>query len=86
MHITASVEIFTRGKFSLISPPALIGEISSHYFFLSCIRDCIEDMVTFTALAKLHSWPLNFLEYKGIAGFGEFILSVTVLQSKRANF
>ena len=45
MHVY--VDIFARRKFSPISPPSLIGEN-----FLSCIKDHIEDIVTFTALAK----------------------------------
>ena len=45
MHVY--VDIFARRKFSPISPPSLIGEN-----FLSCIKDHIEDIVTFTTLAK----------------------------------
>ena len=39
-------------KFSQISPPALIGKNFIHGF-LSCVIDYIEDMATFTALAKI---------------------------------
>ena len=47
------VGIFARRKISPILPPNLIGEnIINYANFLSHIKDCIEDMATFTALAK----------------------------------
>ena len=51
---TCIARIFTRRKFSPISPPALIGEIIICEFF-SCVKDYIADMATFTALVKILS-------------------------------
>ena len=48
MHISY-IEIFARRKFLPILPPAIIGE---KFIFLSYVKDCLEDMATFTALAK----------------------------------
>ena len=48
------LEVFTRRKFLPISPPALVGENFIHKFF-SYINHCIEDMATFTVLAKILS-------------------------------
>ena len=52
------MEIFARRKFSPILPPALAGENLYLQNFLPCINDYIEDMATFTALAKIY-----FTEY-----------------------
>ena len=41
-------------KFLPILPPALTGEKLIMLIFV-CIKDCIETMVTFTALAKIYS-------------------------------
>ena len=49
---TVYVEIFTRRKFSPISPSALIGEIFYRTNFLSCVNDYIEDMATFYCIGK----------------------------------
>ena len=49
-----TIYVLPGEKFHQFSPPALIGEI-----FLFFIQDRIEDMATFTALAKI------FLQYKG---------------------
>ena len=56
--------IFTKRKFSPISPSALIDEIFIMNF-LSRVNDYIEDMATFTALAKIYSTKINILQYKG---------------------
>ena len=69
---TVYVEIFARRKFSPISPSALnIGDIFIVQFFVlyTCVNDYIEDMATFTALAKIY-----FTEYfcnAKVAGLGE---------------
>ena len=42
-----------------------------HVNFLSCVNDCIEDMATFTALAKIYFTKI-FLQYKGIWGWQNF--------------
>ena len=54
MQSTVFPEIFTRRKFSPISPTALVSKI---YICksLSCINDYTDDMATFTTLAKLYS-------------------------------
>ena len=41
-------------------------------FFLSCIKDCIEDMETFTVLAKIFSMKI-FCNSK-MAGFGKIFI------------
>ena len=51
--ITIYLEIFARRKLLPISLPALLAKLLS-VNFLSCVNDYIEDMVTFTALAKLN--------------------------------
>ena len=48
-------KIFARRKFSPISPSALIGEIIITRIFCPVLIDYIEDMATFTALAKIYS-------------------------------
>ena len=52
-----------RSKLSPISPPTLIaiGE------FLSCVKYCIEDMATFTILAKV--FPPSFSSIQKLAKF-----------------
>ena len=52
------MENFARREFSPILPSALIGKI-----FLLCVNDYLEDMATFTTLAKI-ILP-NILQYKG---------------------
>ena len=61
-------EIFARRKFSPISPPPLIGEKFICNVF-SCVKDCIADMVTFTAIGEI----LFLKDYQNtkIAGLGK---------------
>ena len=61
-----------RRKFSPISPPALVGEHFIHEFFLSCVSDYVEDMVTFTALAK-NCFTEYFCNTK-VVGLGEIFV------------
>ena len=70
--LSYNIVFFARRKlFSPIVPPALIGENTN---FLSYVKHCIEDMATFTALAKF--FPQIFLQYKDIhvAGLGEIFI------------
>ena len=48
-------EIFPRRKFSLISPPACIGEIYHELLIYPCVAYYTEDMMTFTVLVKIYS-------------------------------
>ena len=49
------MEVFARRKFLPISIPGLAGEIFYPLIFLSRVNDYIDDMATFTALAKIYS-------------------------------
>ena len=55
------MDILTRRKFRHL---VLTGEFFITVFFLSCAKDCIEDMVTFTASAKI--FPPNFSKVAGL--------------------
>ena len=46
---------FCQEKIFAISPPVLAGKIFFFVKFLFRVNDCIEDMVTFTALEKIYS-------------------------------
>ena len=54
-----------------ISPPALTKIY--HTNFLYCVKDCIEDIATFTALAKFFS--VNFFYNTKVAGLGKILSS-----------
>ena len=64
-----SLNVLYRQKFSPILPPAIIGEIFLSANFLSCVNDYIEDMATFTTLAKIYSTEY-FCNTK-VSGLGE---------------
>ena len=55
MLYTIQLEIFARRKFLPILPPALIGENLSTNF-ISHVKNCIANMATFTALAKVENY------------------------------
>ena len=66
------MEVFTRRKFSLILPPALIGEnFIPHTNFLSYINDHTENTANFTILAKIYSIEY----YKGSWAWGNIFSS-----------
>ena len=71
---TIYAEIFARRKFSPISPSALYWRNFYCVNFLSCVyvNDYIEDMATFTALAKIYSTEY-FCNTK-VAGLGEIFV------------
>ena len=73
------VGIFARRKISPILSSNLIGEnIINYANFLSHIKDCIEDMVTFTALAK-KIFHKNFLQYKDSLAWQNFLFSHIII-------
>jgi hypothetical protein len=52
-NFTKSMVLAFHFQYLLILPPAIIGENFDHANFLSCIKDCIEDMVTFTTVVSI---------------------------------
>ena len=64
---------FYQEKVSPILPPAIIGEIFIFANFLSCVNDYIEDMATFTVLAKIYSTKY-FCNTK-VSGLGKILSS-----------
>ena len=66
------MEIFARRKYSPISPPALIGENFITLIFCPLLMISIEDMATFTALAKIYS--SKFFCNTKVAGLGEIFV------------
>ena len=63
------IDQFARRKFS---PPALIGQNFITLNFCPFIKDCIEDMATFTMLVKFYSTKY-FCNTK-VAGLGEIFI------------
>ena len=61
------MEIFARRTFSPISP----------LNFLSCVNNYIEDMATFTALAKIYS--IEYFCNTNVPGLGEIFVKQKVL-------
>ena len=66
------LEVFTGRKFLPISPPALVGENFIHKLF-SYVNDCIEDMATFTVLAKILSANYSCNTEVHVAGLVKFV-------------
>ena len=63
-------------KFSPISPPAHIDE---NIYLFSCVKDCIVDMATVTALTKILSLENYYNTKIHVAGLGENFIPRYVL-------
>ena len=61
---------FHQEKILPTSPSTLIGK---YFCLLSCVKDCIEDMATFTALVNT-----NFFCNTKVAGLGEIFIQRNV--------
>ena len=65
---------FCEEKVSAVSPPALIGEnFVMLIIFFFCVKDCMEDIETFTALAKI------FFCNPKAAGLGEIFIHFHII-------
>ena len=71
-HDLVSFNIPYMRKFSPISPSALIGKIFVMQIFCPVLMITIEDMVTFTTLAKILFHQI-FLQYKRYLGLVKFM-------------
>ena len=69
----SNTNIFAMSKVWPVSPRAVLSLVKFYHIkFLSCVKDCIEDMVTLTALAKIST--SNFFCNTKVVELGEIFI------------